>query len=347
MPDTWGKFNGDYAKWQSFRDRFMAGVHNNEKVKKIFKFQYLQTACIGEAKGALGEWDLTEENYEKAWQRLQSIYEDDYMQVQSFMRKLLGIPHMDQASSKSIRDLIDTVHQCVHGLARYIATENIDPFVVFLVIDRMDRNTYRAWEKHRPGLSKPQQNEEAGAGSINRNPGKHIPTWKEVEAFLESEVTIYVHDEKRTESTKGSAENLSARSHAQKSFVRASTSTAQTFNSRASTQSNVPSFLKCILCEGTHPLYKCEVFIGMNLAGRKAHVEKYKLCKRCLRPFDGDVTCAKEECMQTCPRCPNNQYHNSMICPSKEARKQTALLARNTKTETQDTLKRKSESNAD
>lgn len=35
-------------------------------------------SCNGNAVGALGEWDLTEENYQKAWERLQSIYEDDY-----------------------------------------------------------------------------------------------------------------------------------------------------------------------------------------------------------------------------------------------------------------------------
>lgn len=81
VPNVWGKFDGDYAKWKPFRDRWIAAMHENNAVKPIVKFQNLQTACVGKAKGALGQWDLTEENYQKAWQRLSSVYEDDYMQA--------------------------------------------------------------------------------------------------------------------------------------------------------------------------------------------------------------------------------------------------------------------------
>lgn len=69
------------------------------KCKTIVKFQNLQAACVGAVKGALGEWDLTDENYTKAWERLQSIYEDGYMQVKSFIRKLSELPQMSGSSS--------------------------------------------------------------------------------------------------------------------------------------------------------------------------------------------------------------------------------------------------------
>lgn len=46
IPNTWGTFDGDYAKWQSFRDRWLSTMHNNDKVKTIVKFQNLKTACI-------------------------------------------------------------------------------------------------------------------------------------------------------------------------------------------------------------------------------------------------------------------------------------------------------------
>ena len=116
IPNVWGDFDGDYAKWKSFRDRWVASMHNNEKVPTITKFQNLKKACIGQAEGALGEWDLTEENYQRAWERLESIYEDDYMQVQSFMQKLEDLPAMCGTSSKTIRNTIDIVQKHIHGL---------------------------------------------------------------------------------------------------------------------------------------------------------------------------------------------------------------------------------------
>lgn len=197
IPNTWGTFDGDYSKWKSFRDRWMT-LHENMKVKTIVKFQNLKTACIKAAEGALGEWDLTEENYQDAWDRLQSIYEDDYMQVQEFMRKLSDLPQMSSSSSQSIRDIIDTVHKHIHGVKRYINFDEGYAYVVFAVIERMDSSTYRAWEKHRPTLAKAKDQEldaTIGDDQMNPNPirtGKHIPTWQQLEEFLESEVTIRV-----------------------------------------------------------------------------------------------------------------------------------------------------------
>lgn len=197
IPNTWGTFDGDYSKWKSFRDRWMT-LHENMKVKTIVKFQNLKTACIKAAEGALGEWDLTEENYQDAWDRLQSIYEDDYMQVQEFMRKLSDLPQMSSSSSQSIRDIIDTVHKHIHGVKRYINIDEGYAYVVFAVIERMDSSTYRAWEKHRPTLAKAKNQEldaTIGDDQMNPNPirtGKHIPTWQQLEEFLESEVTIRV-----------------------------------------------------------------------------------------------------------------------------------------------------------
>lgn len=139
-----GTFDGDYSKWQLFRDRFVEAIDKNDKYKPVKKFQFLKAACVGASEGALGEWDLTEENYLKAWERLQSIYEDDYMQIQSFVKKLNKIPVIKNSSSKTIRDIIDTVHKHIHGLKRYVTLDEKHPYVVFTVIDRMDADTYRA-----------------------------------------------------------------------------------------------------------------------------------------------------------------------------------------------------------
>ena len=153
IPNSWGAFNGDYARWHSFRDRCMP-VHEKKEIKAITKFHALKTACIGEAAGALGEWDITEQNYHKAFERLSAIFEDDYMQIHAYMQKLIRLPRMKSNSSKAIRKMIDTVQQHVAGVSRYITADDKQPYAVFTIIDKMDSDTFRAWEKHRPTLAK-------------------------------------------------------------------------------------------------------------------------------------------------------------------------------------------------
>lgn len=203
IPNLWGKFDGDYSKWRTFHDKWVATMHNEAKVKNIIKLQNLMAACVGSAKGTLGEWEISDDSYEKAWLRLCTIYEDDYMQVESFMQKLLvKLPAISGSSSKTIRDTTDIVQKHIHGIKRYKIDSNENhPYVVFAVIGKMDADTYRAWEKHRPSLAKANA-EKNGEDAHNARPGKYIPTWKELELFLENEVTIRVHAERHASDEK-------------------------------------------------------------------------------------------------------------------------------------------------
>ncbi|XP_031637717.1 uncharacterized protein LOC116350124, partial [Contarinia nasturtii] len=311
IPNTWGTFSGDYSKWKAFRDGWIASMHDNKNVKTLTKLRNLLAACKGEASGVVGEWDLLEENYEKAWDRLRSIYEDDYMQVQSFMRKLNQLPPMRNASSKAIRDTIDIVQKHVHGVSKHIKIDEKHPYIVFNVIERMDTETYRAWEKYRPSLAKANANDTDANDNPNKI-GKHIPTWAELEEFLEGEVTIRVHSEKRNEVNNPQPKAINAKQ-------------IKRFNKQNNAKKrSYPDFLQCVLCENIHPIFRCECFIAMNLSGRKNHVAEHQLCVRCLRNSHTGP-CARKECNEPCPKCkPDNKYHNSLLCPNESS---TVLVA--------------------
>lgn len=156
IPDSWGTFDGNYAKWPSFRDTWLATLHNKPNVSCITKLRALKKACTRDARGALGEWDLTDENYKNAWAKLNKIYDNHYMQVHQFMRQLRRVPKMN-ATSKSVRDIMDIVQKHIHGVKNHIKQDATQPYAVFAVIDSMDGDTYRAWEKHRPSLAKAAQ----------------------------------------------------------------------------------------------------------------------------------------------------------------------------------------------
>lgn len=312
IPNIWGKFDGDYSKWRSFRDRWIAAIHNNEKVTTIVKFQNLMSACTDAAKGALGEWDLTNENYLKAWERLQAIYEDDYMQVQSFMQKLAELPRISGTSSKTIRDTIDIVQKHVHGVKQYIKVGDENPYVVFAVINKMDSSVFRAWEKYRPSFTKADATPTDGEASSSRalRTGKHIPTWPELEKFLEGEVTIRVHEERRN-----------AADNAQPSTSQTSGNQNGKPPNRARKHAenetrNVAHV--CPICNGEHLIYRCDTFIDMNIVSRMNQVTEYDLCVRCLQKSH-EGRCRNKLCNKPCKKCQGSKFHNSMLCPNRDS----------------------------
>lgn len=79
-----------------------------------------------------------------------------------------------------------------------------------------------------------------------------------------------------------------------------------------------PNFLQCKLCDGIHPLYKCDVFKSLSLGERLSFAQQEMLCERCLRPGH-DGYCVKDSCNRVCPSClPRESVrHNSYLCPVK------------------------------
>lgn len=329
IPNTWGTFDGDYAKWHSFRDRWLTAMHENKNVKVIKKFENLLAACIGKASGAVGQWDLTSENYDKAWKRLKNIYEDDYMQAQSFMQMLDKLPCMENSSSTAIRNIIDTIQKHTNGIKRYIKPQNEDyPYAVFAVINKMDSETYRAWEKQRPVLAKQawERRKAIEGNDIDESeshPSKYIPKWPELERFLESEVTIRVHAEKRS-GQKVTHQSLSEKRsrHVEESDDETNSDNVTDSDDDSKNESNFDSegdsssseWSQCVLCEDSHRISECDAFKSMNLFGRKNLVIEHKLCEKCLEEMHSGQ-CIEEKYNRECASCrPKIKFHNILLC---------------------------------
>lgn len=329
IQNTWGTFNGDYSQWHSFRDRFKAAVHNNERLQPIFKFQYLKTAVTGSAERAMGIWSLTEANYQRAWDRLCQVYEDDYLAVQTLINRLLRIPKMERANYRSLRNIIDTVHECLNQAANFVEVDQWDPIIVFLVIDRLDLSTHEAWETQRPRQVQPlpveQQMEIEGAvgGVPEPNPqvrGPAVPSWRELEQFLEFRARVLMHAGRQAQDNQQSRDSSVNRAKPKQkpSQSQAQPSTSQNVQKPKRTT----GYPLCRLCNEDHALYRCPQFLEMNLAGRRDKIQQFRLCQGCLRvPAEG------HNCTQTvCPSCPRNQIHNTLLCPSRELLRRTVLL---------------------
>lgn len=225
--------------------------------------------------------------------------------MQSFMRKLTELPQIND-SSKTIRDTIDIVQKHMHGLSRYVELGSDNPYVVFAVISRMDANTFRAWEKHRPLLARahPERSEEDTDGEFR--PGQYIPSWTDLERFLETEVSIRVHAEQRNCVGDALTSNESASDKQGKRFERAN----------QNKNGGKPNYPPCPLCNEAHAIWNCQSFIDMNIVSRLNQVAEYDLCVRCLQiSHSGD--CLSNRHNKQCSKClPEQKFHNNKLCPN-------------------------------
>lgn len=152
IPNVWGEFDGSRDKWQPFRDRFLASVHNNVRIPAIYKYQLLKKAVIGSAADVLGDWQLAAENYDMAWQMLREAYDDDYLIRRSYLDALFGMAKMKCTSEAEIRRLINVTRQSVRQLMALDNQQhhNWDSILVYMLVARLDDATAREWELSRP-----------------------------------------------------------------------------------------------------------------------------------------------------------------------------------------------------
>ncbi|XP_055371970.1 uncharacterized protein LOC129605959 [Condylostylus longicornis] len=65
---------------------------------------------------------------------------------------------------------------------------------------------------------------------------------------------------------------------------------------------------KCIICNKTHPIHKCDKFLGMKLMQREIEIKKHKLCFNCLKKGHSMNKCLTFGC-RVCKRKHNTLLH--------------------------------------
>lgn len=331
IPNTWGTFDGHYAAWPSFRDRFKT-VHDDAGLPVARKFDFLTKALVGQAKIDTRNLSVNDATYADVWQRLVNRYEDDYRVVHELVQKVLSMRKLSAPSCVGLRRILDTMRDCLSQLETYCDIKSWDPLLVFHVIDLLDTETQREWERIREKKSKNEAHtneiqaadaEGLDAETVPMKRYAEIPSWRTLEAFLEQQAKfLALNDDQR--GAQGGVSIGSGRTRAY-SGGQADQQVAR----KAPKAEKSP----CALCSGNHPIWKCnDWFTKVNLAGKRQVIHDKNLCHVCLKPNHNDLMCYRDKDghkvkAQPCPRCPGMLYHNSTICPTSEAERQEKALA--------------------
>lgn len=140
------KFDGNFAKWATFRDSFKAAVLDRTDLRPVQKLLRLQQSVTGMAEDILGEWTLTPENLLLAWEQLCRAYNNEYQTIRAHIRDLFEMPTVKAESYSGIRGLINTVTNTSRQLASLLEPEARCEFMImYLLENRMPVRTRSAY----------------------------------------------------------------------------------------------------------------------------------------------------------------------------------------------------------
>ncbi|XP_055848963.1 uncharacterized protein LOC129921204 [Episyrphus balteatus] len=296
LNNTWGSFDGAYTKWIGFHDRFKAAIHDNPKVSPAFKFQYLKNSLVGRAARALGEWQLSEENYNEAWDRLNQVYNKRYLIGREHLRQIISLPEIrGRPSANTLQRMADATHEALRQLkALDLPVEHWDFFIVHLLCEKFDQETARQWELQRESEQ---------------------PKLSTLLAFIDKQAaalcSVTVEQQARNAST---------------SYKEERQRTAKVQDTKPAVSGRPQPLRKaCEVCGSWHPIWECPEFASLSFRGKGDFIERRALCPNCLKHGHKENNCF----MRGCARCPGAPKHNIFLCPMKEVLKPMLPLIRN------------------
>lgn len=286
--DRIAKFDGNFAKWATFRDSFKAAVLDRTDLRPVQKLLRLQQSVTGMAADILGQWTLTPENLQLAWDQLCRAYNNEYQTIRAHIRELFEMPTIKAESYSGIRGLINTVTNTSRQLASLLDPDARCEFMImYLLENRMPASTRTAWEMHRDTNTRPKLS--------------NMLACLERRATGLAGISSPVH----CDSDSGSKFRNERRSSSQ-----APRQTER--GSRASTRQSLPP---CPMCSADHGLFRCDKFLAMKLVSRLEYVRQARLCTSCLRVGHAVEACPKPQ--YGCRNC-TGEHHNTAICPKRK-----------------------------
>ncbi|XP_058987780.1 uncharacterized protein LOC131806914 isoform X1 [Musca domestica] len=142
-------FSGHVEEWSSFHDLFKKMIDENSKLSKVQKLYYLKTNLKGEAFRLVQHLQVTEANYEAAWELLEKRYGNRRILFTKLVDRILDHQNINSLSAISIRNLLDNVNESIQALkAMDIPLEQADPILARIIIRKLDKDGLILYEQN-------------------------------------------------------------------------------------------------------------------------------------------------------------------------------------------------------
>lgn len=231
-------FNGEYSMWPSYKNSFNHLIAGNQILSNLQRLHYLKSSLKGDALQLIQHYDLADGNYQAAWEKLISRYDNKNFLVAAHLKSLIHYPAQSKDTASNLRSLIDSFTDSVNGLHTLgISTEGWDPIIIYHFIEKVSRETHSLWQ----------------ASQATNN---ELPTWNALIIFMENRFrTLEAIADKPTKPhvnpfVSPAVSHSSSRDH------------KHAHSHTASVQS------ECALCQHNHYLRACPSFLKMDIETR-------------------------------------------------------------------------------
>lgn len=283
------KFSGEFTEWRTFRDYFSSVIHENTRLSGSHKLHYLRSVVTGEAFDIIAEFQLTDEDYELAWDALKEKYTDSSQMFMHIMDKFSAQPKIAAESPEQLKAMVKTTKVCVKALEDMkFEKRHFESIIAYFILQKLPPETVAYWESTRDK--------------------KKLPMLDTISACIDVRVRMSAAINKH-QSSLASAE-IKPKHPQRENFVKKK-GNVKTYHvsSTSSTNDGQTGKYKCHCCGGEgHALRKCQKFISSSCSERKTLVDKINYCSNCLS-YDHQLPKCKSP--RNCSIC--GERHNTLL----------------------------------
>lgn len=274
-------FSGRYEDWTSFKDLFTTLIHNNNSISNAQKLHYLKTNIKGTAYSLLKSINITDANYDDAWDKLTDRYNHKRYIVDSLLKNFFNQPGIVSENYSEIKTLIDKSSEIIQGLKiQGIPVNQWDAILVHVIVAKLDSETHKHWELK---LTK-----------------DVLPKFSELQEFLEA----------RWQSLEMISSNNFAINEDQSSIVQTKSSQLEG-HKRVSLGGQNLVKKKCIFCSSDdHFITSCPKYLILELEARIQFIKSKNLCFNCLKLGHALRSCKSKATCQQCGRNHHTSIHS-------------------------------------
>lgn len=141
-------FSGNFAEWESFRDRFTALIIENKDLSDFSRMHFLATSLTGSAREVISSISITADNFSVAWKALKARFENKKKLIDLHIAALYNLPPMSRESAAELHSLHNTADKFLSALKclRRSSEEILSDILVHFVVQKLDSSTRRAWK---------------------------------------------------------------------------------------------------------------------------------------------------------------------------------------------------------
>uniref|UniRef100_A0A1I8PRY2 CCHC-type domain-containing protein n=1 Tax=Stomoxys calcitrans TaxID=35570 RepID=A0A1I8PRY2_STOCA len=269
------KFDGKYLEYKNFINCFNNLVHKDQNIPTSEKFNHLLSCLSGEALATVKAFQVTDENYPCALQRLKERYDNDTLIFLENVTSMFDISKSNKPVPKQLRNIVDTISALYSSLKSLGSYEQIcDAFIIHLAMSKVDSETKQRWDEF-IDYSK-------------------LPSWTECCAMLD----------RRCQQLDAQCRRSS------KQFVPNTTTNYSHNNKQHSfVTKHVSEDVVCTHCSKSgHLISTCQRFIVLTPNQRMEQAKQQKLCLNCLSKGHVYIQCPSKYSCRFC-----KQRHHSLL----------------------------------